>query len=54
MLGQHSPSSAFVRSVADDRLAHGDRMFGIAIGSLLIGGTLVMLGLIGLRSAGVL
>lgn len=53
-MAPHSPAAALVRSVADDRLARGDQMFGIAIGSLLIGGTLVMLGLIGLRSAGVL
>lgn len=53
-MASHSRAAALVRSVADDRLAHGDRLFGIAIASLLVGGTLAMLGLIGLRSAGVL
>lgn len=54
MLGQDSPSSALVRSVADDRLTHGDVTFGIGFVVIIGGGTLTMLGAIALRFVGCL
>jgi hypothetical protein len=53
-MAPHSPAAALVRSVADDRLAHGDLTFGIGFLVIIGGGTLTMLGAIALRLAGAL
>lgn len=42
MLGHHLPSSDLVRSVADDRLSHGEKTFGFGLGAL----TLTMAGVL--------
>jgi hypothetical protein len=53
-MAPHSPTAALVRSVADERLAHGDLTFGVGFVIIIGGGTLTMLGAIALRLAGCL
>lgn len=53
-MAPRSPAAILVRSVADERLAHGDKAFALGFAIVIGGGTLSMLAGIGLRLAGAL